>query len=136
MIVLMFFFFKQKTAYEMRISYWSSDVCSSDLHFTQISPVDKPGFADGCGVDEEIRTHAMLGQHRQRDPMIAQVAVIKGDDRTNALGRAEPVTRTGAATVMDENLREMLAKCCFAEGVMRSEERVEGKECVRRCRSR
>src|SRR3546814_3829515 len=33
-VVLMFFFFKQKTAYEMRISDWSSDVCSSDLqHF-------------------------------------------------------------------------------------------------------
>src|SRR3546814_9015015 len=30
-IVLCFFFFKQKTAYEMRISDWSSDVCSSDL---------------------------------------------------------------------------------------------------------
>src|SRR3546814_4352891 len=30
-IVLYFFFFKQKTAYEMRISDWSSDVCSSDL---------------------------------------------------------------------------------------------------------
>src|SRR3546814_7269865 len=29
--VLIFFFFKQKTAYEMRISDWSSDVCSSDL---------------------------------------------------------------------------------------------------------
>src|SRR3546814_1953535 len=29
--VSMFFFFKQKTAYEMRISDWSSDVCSSDL---------------------------------------------------------------------------------------------------------
>src|SRR3546814_6881953 len=28
---LVFFFFKQKTAYEMRISDWSSDVCSSDL---------------------------------------------------------------------------------------------------------
>src|SRR3546814_8321904 len=27
----LFFFFKQKTAYEMRISDWSSDVCSSDL---------------------------------------------------------------------------------------------------------
>src|SRR3546814_1954213 len=27
----MFFFYKQKTAYEMRISDWSSDVCSSDL---------------------------------------------------------------------------------------------------------
>src|SRR3546814_7619704 len=31
MCVLFFFFFKQKTAYEMRISDWSSDVCSSDL---------------------------------------------------------------------------------------------------------
>src|SRR3546814_6054918 len=29
---VMFFFCKQKTAYEMRISDWSSDVCSSDLH--------------------------------------------------------------------------------------------------------
>src|SRR3546814_13684438 len=30
-VILLFFFFKQKTAYEMRISDWSSDVCSSDL---------------------------------------------------------------------------------------------------------
>src|SRR3546814_6311648 len=30
-LILCFFFFKQKTAYEMRISDWSSDVCSSDL---------------------------------------------------------------------------------------------------------
>src|SRR3546814_2330614 len=30
-ICIVFFFFKQKTAYEMRISDWSSDVCSSDL---------------------------------------------------------------------------------------------------------
>src|SRR3546814_2961435 len=30
-VVLFFFFVKQKTAYEMRISDWSSDVCSSDL---------------------------------------------------------------------------------------------------------
>src|SRR3546814_1991404 len=38
-IVCVFFFFKQKTAYEMRISDWSSDVCSSDLqHF-------RPAFA-------------------------------------------------------------------------------------------
>src|SRR3546814_4124692 len=29
---MLFFFFKQKTAYEMRISDWSSDVCSSDLN--------------------------------------------------------------------------------------------------------
>src|SRR3546814_8176154 len=32
--VFCFFFFKQKTAYEMRISDWSSDVCSSDLRCT------------------------------------------------------------------------------------------------------
>src|SRR3546814_10796888 len=30
-VLFYFFFFKQKTAYEMRISDWSSDVCSSDL---------------------------------------------------------------------------------------------------------
>src|SRR3546814_9197482 len=30
-MLLLFFFFKQKTAYELRISDWSSDVCSSDL---------------------------------------------------------------------------------------------------------
>src|SRR3546814_7199529 len=38
-----FFFFKQKTAYEMRISDWSSDVCSSDLD-AQLAGVD-----DDCG---------------------------------------------------------------------------------------
>src|SRR3546814_3420389 len=37
-----FFFFKQKTAYEMRISDWSSDVCSSDLVGCQTQP------GDGC----------------------------------------------------------------------------------------
>src|SRR3546814_4855480 len=31
LVFVLFFFFKQKTAYEMRISDWSSDVCSSDL---------------------------------------------------------------------------------------------------------
>src|SRR3546814_17582319 len=39
----MFFFFKQKTAYEMRISDWSSDVCSSDLTLSKpdlSSPVE------------------------------------------------------------------------------------------------
>src|SRR3546814_2896451 len=32
-----FFFFKQKTAYEMRISDWSSDVCSSDLRSGELT---------------------------------------------------------------------------------------------------
>src|SRR3546814_2574942 len=35
----LFFFFKQKTAYEMRISDWSSDVCSSDLGGEQLDHV-------------------------------------------------------------------------------------------------
>src|SRR3546814_6277897 len=33
----LFFFFKQKTAYEMRISDWSSDVCSSDLSISSVT---------------------------------------------------------------------------------------------------
>src|SRR3546814_10686054 len=41
-----FFFFKQKTAYEMRISDWSSDVCSSDLLFRTTCPVERPGLAE------------------------------------------------------------------------------------------
>src|SRR3546814_6319795 len=36
-IFFLFFFFKQKTAYEMRISDWSSDVCSSDLLSQQLN---------------------------------------------------------------------------------------------------
>src|SRR3546814_5090684 len=36
--IFIFFFFKQKTAYEMRISDWSSDVCSSDLLRFLIQP--------------------------------------------------------------------------------------------------
>src|SRR3546814_16676134 len=60
-----FFFFKQKTAYEMRISDWSSDVCSSDLSLyparspqrrrargAQSRQSDVPGDprAEGCGA--------------------------------------------------------------------------------------
>src|SRR3546814_940229 len=47
-MLFVFFFFKQKTAYEMRISDWSSDVCSSDLlnfdlHFRFHKPDDDGG---------------------------------------------------------------------------------------------
>src|SRR3546814_21138421 len=37
--LMVFFFFKQKTAYEMRISDWSSDVCSSDLGYLRLHAV-------------------------------------------------------------------------------------------------
>src|SRR3546814_4087210 len=39
--VFVFFFFKQKTAYELRISDWSSDVCSSDLDLRS-RPISRP----------------------------------------------------------------------------------------------
>src|SRR3546814_2127266 len=44
-VVCLFFFFKQKTAYEMRISDWSSDVCSSDLPGASMSD-DHPDAAE------------------------------------------------------------------------------------------
>src|SRR3546814_2133068 len=57
-----FFFFKQKTAYEMRISDWSSDVCSSDLLAARADRLDPLGLdgdalagAGGVGRSEERR---------------------------------------------------------------------------------
>src|SRR3546814_4500048 len=53
------FFFKQKTAYEMRISDWSSDVCSSDLEIS-LAARSLYGLADlaveggGDGFDENL----------------------------------------------------------------------------------
>src|SRR3546814_9542729 len=44
---LVFFFFKQKTAYELRISDWSSDVCSSDLFLAAIRPLVAVMTRDG-----------------------------------------------------------------------------------------
>src|SRR3546814_5270305 len=44
------FFFKQKTAYEMRISDWSSDVCSSDLLFVRLS-ADEAARLRAAGFD-------------------------------------------------------------------------------------
>src|SRR3546814_1865228 len=44
----LFFFFKQKTAYEMRISDWSSDVCSSDL--TQMHPLRLGNMIDQLAI--------------------------------------------------------------------------------------
>src|SRR3546814_3152488 len=44
--VCFFFFFKQKTAYEMRISDWSSDVCSSDLAIPDVTVEHVPAEID------------------------------------------------------------------------------------------
>src|SRR3546814_2588345 len=56
-----FFFFKQKTAYEMRISDWSSDVCSSDLQRHQgLAHLE---FGDG-GLDIQVRIDAECFRRR------------------------------------------------------------------------
>src|SRR3546814_4064255 len=52
MVCVVCFFFKQKTAYEMRISDWSSDVCSSDLFDPTANP-DDPGADDEDDEDAD-----------------------------------------------------------------------------------
>src|SRR3546814_11722785 len=54
-----FFFFKQKTAYEMRISDWSSDVCSSDL--TPLRDTDAVVRHLQEGNDKDPRVQALYG---------------------------------------------------------------------------
>src|SRR3546814_1006525 len=56
-VCYLFFFFKQKTAYEMRISDWSSDVCSSDLEDQQ---------AEGDDA-QPVEIMAARGQGSRRD---------------------------------------------------------------------
>src|SRR3546814_1335173 len=55
-LLVFFFFFKQKTAYEMRISDWSSDVCSSDLAASPIAPIsDRRGDTRGTAMPDVKR---------------------------------------------------------------------------------
>src|SRR3546814_4415069 len=69
------FFFKQKTAYEMRISDWSSDVCSSDLHhlengsrdqLPELDPGQRLPSREPHGADCEGRRQ-YVGDHRGDD---------------------------------------------------------------------
>src|SRR3546814_7533549 len=79
-----FFFFKQKTAYEMRISDWSSDVCSSDL--VDDTPevagdADRP--RDGRGHDQQLRLD--LVEQLERVATGAVPLVDEGHQRQVAL---------------------------------------------------
>src|SRR3546814_10559066 len=56
--IMYFFFFKQKTAYEMRISDWSSDVCSSDLSTSATPTVAVCELFPGLPPCERIIAHA------------------------------------------------------------------------------
>src|SRR3546814_8129965 len=80
-VILSFFFFKQKTAYEMRISDWSSDVCSSDLHVLPCSARPAGGHRglraprdDQAGAGAR-REGAVTGAGADRHPLGAHPAV-------------------------------------------------------------
>src|SRR3546814_1845888 len=65
MYCYLFFFFKQKTAYEMRISDWSSDVCSSDLDRVDIRADEgDAGLFEGSGELAVLRQEAIARMHR------------------------------------------------------------------------
>src|SRR3546814_13815518 len=71
----MVFFFEQKTAYEMRISDWSSDVCSSDLRTrsgAQGSHVDhRPTGQPDDAVPRRCRSHLGSRRYPQTSPQLA-----------------------------------------------------------------
>src|SRR3546814_14765820 len=109
----MFFFFKQKTAYEMRISDWSSDVCSSDLKTQRINR--KVGMADRVRqivLDIRMSHDRVAGRIAQRFPCLDP-----------AIGKLEE----SIARNQRFETRTLLP---------RSEERRVGKEFVSTCRSR
>src|SRR3546814_7731330 len=106
-LLFVFCFVKQKTAYEMRISDWSSDVCSSDL--------------DVGMVEGRQRDHALLGD--QAVDLDLGVVLRQPDD-----ARLGPQRLDGGHLVARHQRRH-------ADDA-RSEERRVGKECVSTCRSR
>src|SRR3546814_12719042 len=68
-----FFFFKQKTAYEMRISDWSSDVCSSDL-------VPQQELHDALGIMARLRRG-----HQQSGKLEEPLGIALARHRQNEL---------------------------------------------------
>src|SRR3546814_1090226 len=71
-----FFFFKQKTAYEMRISDWSSDVCSSDLQkLADAGELPEPKSAEEVRekINEANLINASVRRLKQLDDLIAAV---------------------------------------------------------------
>src|SRR3546814_15682791 len=90
MCVLYFFFFKQKTAYEMRISDWSSDVCSSDLRHG--------GGGRGQGPR---RRHPGRGPCRRHRRFAADVGEISG----HALGNGPFRSQSGVDPQRSEERR-------------------------------
>src|SRR3546814_7999462 len=96
------FFFKQKTAYEMRISDWSSDVCSSDLQLQQVAEQEgrQAPLEDRLVPAEQ---HAEPEQARQVDEGVADQ---HGDGRRQHVAVpaafGEPAAGSGGEDVADQ----------------------------------
>src|SRR3546814_1750066 len=68
----MFFFVKQKTAYEMRISDWSSDVCSSDLPTRTLLSL--------CGLPDDVAAELLLQELLLEEPPLWLYAAVVDDE--------------------------------------------------------
>src|SRR3546814_783311 len=95
-----FFFFKQKTAYEMRISDWSSDVCSSDLLMTCSLVTMKPSAAtmtpepsDDCSRSRRRSSSGPPPKKRRKKGSSSS----EGTARCSTLRLAKMLTTAGAA---------------------------------------
>src|SRR3546814_21191546 len=99
MCVLFFFFFKQKTAYEMRISDWSSDVCSSDLgrdpgqigllHRLAAEQADRTG-AEALLGESEVGERRMIAERHAGKAQGADVDLLVQPAISGGNGGAEP----------------------------------------------
>src|SRR3546814_1556950 len=97
MLLLCFFFFKQKTAYEMRISDWSSDVCSSDLERRAPSRRLVWRGGDGGGAPHAQPAAFPRTDRLYREPRRRPAADRRSGDRRSgrAIAAAGAVDREG-----------------------------------------
>src|SRR3546814_3195063 len=91
-----FFFFKQKTAYDMRISDWSSDVCSSDLLVATWLSED---MQDYQAVRYEAPTFILIGNESQGLPE-AYAAAADIRVKMPMMGKADSLNAAVAGAVM------------------------------------
>src|SRR3546814_1546462 len=81
-----FFFFKQKTAYEMRISDWSSDVCSSDLTLLSFSSAVEVLRMANHLSGKPIYRWSIL--HPTQSSIVSSNGIAIGTQPLNEIGRA------------------------------------------------
>src|SRR3546814_15607581 len=74
-VFFLFFLFKQKTAYEMRISDWSSDVCSSDLGRWRGRHDQKGTMTDRSSTQAYLTGQLLIAMPTMADPRFARAVI-------------------------------------------------------------